>query len=188
MRRIFSDYAYGPGPRDNCWWDETIAAPIWPEQRGEAQVDVTVIGGGFTGLSAALHLAEAGVSVAVLEAETPGWGASGRNGGFCCLGGSKLSTKAMLRRYGEGATRSYAEGEAAAVALVADLLKKHQIEAETHSRGETMLAHSPRALEQMKRQVDHIRSASVEVAFHSKAELASVGMNGAFYGAQTTPV
>ena len=188
MRRIFSDYAYGPDPRDNCWWDETIAAPSWPEQRGEMQVDVAIIGGGFTGLSAALHLAESGASVAVLEAETPGWGASGRNGGFCCLGGSKLSTKAMLRKYGEDATRIYAEGEEAAVALVAELLQKHQIEADTHSRGETVLAHSPRALKQMKQQVDHISAAGEEVAFHSKAELASVGMNGEFFGAMTTPV
>lgn len=188
MKRIFSDYAYGPGPRNNCWWDETITAPDWPEQRGEMQVDVTVIGGGFTGLSAALHLAETGVNVVVLEAESPGWGASGRNGGFCCLGGSKLSTKAMLRKYGEEATRTYAEGEEASVALVADLLRKHQIEADTHSRGETVLAHSPRALKQMKQQVDHIRAAGVDVAFHPKEELASVGMNGAFFGAMTTPV
>ncbi len=71
MRRIYSNYAYGPGPRDNCWWDETIPAPVWDSQTGEIRVDVTVVGGGFTGLSAALHLAEAGASVAVLEAERP---------------------------------------------------------------------------------------------------------------------
>jgi glycine/D-amino acid oxidase-like deaminating enzyme len=188
MKRIFSDYAYGPGPRDNCWWDETIAAPDWPEQQGEMQVDVAIIGGGFTGLSAALHLAESGVSVAVLEAEGPGWGASGRNGGFCCLGGSKLSTKAMLRKYGEEATRIYAESEEAAVHLVADLLQQHQIEADTHSRGETVLAHSPRALQQLQQQADEIRSAGLEVEFHTKEELPAVGMNGAFFGALTTPV
>jgi len=82
MKRLFPDYTYGPGPRTNCWWDETIASPDWPVLQGEMDVDVAIVGGGFTGLSAALSLAEAGVSVAVLEAETPGWGASGRNGGF----------------------------------------------------------------------------------------------------------
>ena len=45
------------------------------------RVSVAVVGGGFTGLSAALHLAEQGVDVAVLEQHEPGWGASGRNGG-----------------------------------------------------------------------------------------------------------
>jgi NADPH-dependent 2,4-dienoyl-CoA reductase/sulfur reductase-like enzyme len=52
-----------------------------PPLDGDRRVSVAVVGGGFTGLSAALHLAERGVDVAVLEAQEPGWGASGRNGG-----------------------------------------------------------------------------------------------------------
>ncbi|MEP1329259.1 FAD-binding oxidoreductase [Pseudophaeobacter sp.] len=188
MRRIFSSYAYGPGPRDNCWWDETIDAPDWPCQTGDISADVTVIGGGFTGLSAALHLAEAGASVVVLEAESPGWGASGRNGGFCCLGGSKLSTKAMQRRYGAKATETYEAGEEAAVALVADLLRNHGIEADTHSQGETRLAHSPRALDKMMREAEEIAASGGVPNFQTKGQLASVGLNGAFYGALTTPV
>jgi len=55
--------------------------PSWSPLAGEAETEVAVIGGGFTGLSAALHLAEQGIAVTLLEAETPGWGASGRNGG-----------------------------------------------------------------------------------------------------------
>ena len=72
MKRIFPDYSYGPEPCARCWWDETIVAPDWPNPDGDLSVDVAIIGGGFTGLSAALHLAGEGVSVAVLEAETPG--------------------------------------------------------------------------------------------------------------------
>ena len=52
-----------------------------PSLEGEVEVDVCVVGGGFTGLSTALNLAEKGYQVAVLEAERVGWGASGRNGG-----------------------------------------------------------------------------------------------------------
>lgn len=55
--------------------------PARPRLAGEARADVAIVGGGLTGLSAALHLAEAGVSVAVLEQARVGWGASGRNGG-----------------------------------------------------------------------------------------------------------
>ncbi|RME17893.1 MAG: FAD-binding oxidoreductase, partial [Alphaproteobacteria bacterium] len=55
-------------------------APL-PEARGEITCDVAIIGGGYTGLSAALHLAEAGLDVIVLEAQRVGFGASGRNGG-----------------------------------------------------------------------------------------------------------
>ncbi len=63
-------------------WTATANAPLdCLPLEGAAETDVAIVGGGFTGLSAALHLAEAGVAVRLLEAETPGWGASGRNGG-----------------------------------------------------------------------------------------------------------
>jgi gamma-glutamylputrescine oxidase len=58
--------------------DRTLAFPALAES---GRVHVAIVGGGYTGLSAALHLAEAGIDVAVLEAERVGWGASGRNGG-----------------------------------------------------------------------------------------------------------
>ena len=57
------------------------APPTRPALEGEARADVAIIGAGLTGLSAALHLAEQGVSVVVLEQARIGWGASGRNGG-----------------------------------------------------------------------------------------------------------
>jgi glycine/D-amino acid oxidase-like deaminating enzyme len=61
---------------------ETARPPVpTPPLDGDLRCDVAVVGGGYTGLSAALHLAEAGIDVAVLEAHEPGWGASGRNGG-----------------------------------------------------------------------------------------------------------
>jgi glycine/D-amino acid oxidase-like deaminating enzyme len=56
-------------------------APETPALDGDRSVSVAVVGGGFTGLSTALHVAEQGVAVAVLEQHEPGWGASGRNGG-----------------------------------------------------------------------------------------------------------
>ena len=55
--------------------------PLRPELQGRVDVDVCIVGAGYTGLSSALHLAEAGYKVAVLEAAKVGWGASGRNGG-----------------------------------------------------------------------------------------------------------
>ena len=188
MRRIYSDYAYGPGPRDNCWWDETISAPAWPILNGSVEAEVAIIGGGFTGISAALHLAQSGVKVAVLEAESPGWGASGRNGGFCCLGGSKLSSAAMRRRFGDLATDTYQAGEIAAVTLVRDLLDRFEIDADTHSRGETQLAHSPRAMQRLRAEATDLARTGNEVDLLEADQLAEQGLNGAFYGALTTPV
>lgn len=62
------------------------AAPEHPSLEGDLDCDVCVIGAGYTGLSAALELAQNGYDVVVLEAETVGWGASGRNGGQVCTG------------------------------------------------------------------------------------------------------
>jgi glycine/D-amino acid oxidase-like deaminating enzyme len=61
--------------------DTARPAPDTPPLDGDRMASVCVIGGGFTGLSAALHLAEQGTDVVVLEQHEPGWGASGRNGG-----------------------------------------------------------------------------------------------------------
>jgi gamma-glutamylputrescine oxidase len=64
------------------WYEDTVGErPRYPALDGDRRVDVVVIGGGFTGLSAAAHLAKAGASVALIEAHRFGDGASGRNGG-----------------------------------------------------------------------------------------------------------
>jgi len=182
MRRIFSDFAYGPGPRSGCWWDETIAAPDWPQLQGDQTVDVAIIGGGFTGMLAALHLAEASASVAVLEAQTPGWGASGRNGGFCCLGGARLSEPAMVRQYGESSANEYWQTERDAVDLVDRLLTRLDLDVDRHSQGETQLAHNARAMAGLR------RKAGANGVLTEAADLAEQGLNGPFHGALTTPV
>ena len=78
------DASAGDGPT-SFWLDASPAGPVRPSQRGEAIADVAIVGGGFTGLWTALALAETdpALRIVVLEAETVGYGASGRNGGFC---------------------------------------------------------------------------------------------------------
>jgi glycine/D-amino acid oxidase-like deaminating enzyme len=83
-------------------WAATASSPAGSYDRlsGRAEADVVVIGGGFCGLSAALHLAELGASVCLLEAQTIGYGASGRNGGQANPG-VKLGEEALATRFGE---------------------------------------------------------------------------------------
>ena len=183
MKRIFPVFAYGDGPRRGCWWDETAPAPDWPVARGEIAADVAIIGGGFTGVSAALHLAEAGASVALLEAREPGWGASGRNGGFCCVGGAKISDQALICRYGAAERDAFRRAERAAVRFVAGLLERLDIAADTHSRGETQLAHNRRAYARMVKQAE-----AGEGALIPPERLAAEGFGGPFFGAITYPV
>ena len=61
---------------ENVWAETAVAETIYPPLADSIRADVAVIGGGYCGLSAALHLAEAGTQVVVIEAHQPGWGAS----------------------------------------------------------------------------------------------------------------
>ncbi|TQS70409.1 FAD-binding oxidoreductase [Rhodobacteraceae bacterium] len=70
-----------PSLSNSLWTACTEDKPAQSRFLADADTDIAIIGGGVTGLSAALHLAEAGQNVRVLEAQSPGWGASGRNGG-----------------------------------------------------------------------------------------------------------
>lgn len=143
MKRIWEPRAYSNAVRARCAWGLETG---WRGLDGDLDTDIAIIGGGYTGLSAALHLAEAGEAVTVLEAEAPGWGASGRNGGFCCLGGARVSDATLRRRHGPGADDDWLTAEAAATDLVADLLDRHAIRAEVHSDGELALIHRKRFL------------------------------------------
>lgn len=87
----------------SLWAATASAGPDLPPPAGDLRADVLVIGGGLQGLSSALHLAEAGVSVALLEAEGLGHGASGRNGGQV-IPGLKDDPDALDRLWGEAAT------------------------------------------------------------------------------------
>ena len=189
MKRIFGTYAYGAGPRDGCWWDQTVAAPAWDRLDGDTDVDVAIIGGGFTGVSAALHLAEAGVGALVLEAESPGFGASGRNGGFCCLGGAMLKEPAMTRTYGAEAAAEYWRAEAGAVHFAEALIDRLQIDVDRHSNGETQLAHRPKDMEKFRRRAEQmVRDGEGEPILTEAKDLAAQGLAGPFHGALTTPV
>lgn len=112
-----------------------IDAPPLAESRNAS---VVVVGAGFTGLSAALHLAEQGVDVVVLDAGQPGWGASGRNGGQVNPG-LKHEPAGIIRDFGPDLGQRMIALSGGAPQRVFDLIERHQIQAEAH-RGGTMRA------------------------------------------------
>ena len=98
-----------------------------PAAQGDISADVCVIGAGFTGLSSALHLAERGYDVVVLEAERVAWGASGRNGGHAGVG-QRVEQAQLERKLGlERAQKLWGLG-LEAVALIRELVSKHRID------------------------------------------------------------
>jgi gamma-glutamylputrescine oxidase len=117
-----------PGEHAPSWYAATAEIPLAaPPLLGEAQSDVCVVGGGFTGLSAALHLAEAGYDVALLEAHRVGWGASGRNGGQ--MGSGQRQGQGWIRNAAglEAARRFWSMAEEAK-ALVRARIARHGID------------------------------------------------------------
>ena len=153
MKRIFPDYTYGVGPRVACHWDKTVTLPEYPQLTGDIVADVCVIGSGFTGLNAALTLAKAGTDVVLLDAKQPGWGASGRNGGFCCLGGGKASDAFLDRNFGKTARMEWRQTEKDAVQYVSDQIQNAAWEVDRHSKGETILAHRPMSLDRIGQEI-----------------------------------
>jgi glycine/D-amino acid oxidase-like deaminating enzyme len=129
----------------SIWTATAGPAPDCPPLAGERRADVAVVGGGFTGLSAALHLAERGAEVVLLEAVEPGFGASGRNGGQV-IPGLKIDPDEMMQRFGPERGARLAELAGGAADLVFDLVKRHGIECDARQGGWIKAAHAPGAL------------------------------------------
>ena len=100
----------------------------YPVLAGEHRCDVAVVGAGFTGLSAALHLAERGYDVAIIEARRIGWGASGRNGGQLIDGMVEVEKiNEIGRKYGESAASTVRQIGIECRDAVLDRIKKYRI-------------------------------------------------------------
>jgi glycine/D-amino acid oxidase-like deaminating enzyme len=114
---------------------DTAERPLpTPPLEGDVRADVMVVGGGFTGLSTALHLAEKGAKVILLEAEEPGWGASGRNGGQVNPG-LKHDPDIVERDFGADLGGRMNALAGAAPGQVFDLIERHGISCEARRNG-----------------------------------------------------
>ncbi|WP_328702964.1 NAD(P)/FAD-dependent oxidoreductase [Arenibaculum pallidiluteum] len=115
-------------PHAASWYSATATpVPDRPALEGPVECDVCVIGAGYTGLSAALHLAERGYSVVLLEAQRVGWGASGRNGGQIVTGFNP-SIGTLARLVGREDAHRLWEMSEEAKALIAERVARHAID------------------------------------------------------------
>jgi gamma-glutamylputrescine oxidase len=112
---------------DSYYAATALPAPGRPPLDGSAECDVCVVGGGIAGCSAALHLAERGLKVILLEQHRVGWGASGRNGGQA-LPGVAAGRSRMEKLVGAEAARTVWDVSVEGLELVRQLIAKHHID------------------------------------------------------------
>jgi gamma-glutamylputrescine oxidase len=169
-----------PGEYPASWYAAT-ATPVapFPKLQGEVRADVCIVGGGYTGLSAALHLAERGYQVVLLEAHRAGFGASGRNGGQVGSG-QRLDQDDLERMVGLGDARRLWDMAEDAKALVRDLILRHAMPVTFHPgiahacRSDAEVAHAHAYAEKLRRDygyeaLEPLDRAGIEALIGSRA-------------------
>ena len=160
-------------PKEKNFWLTTVEAPQIRSRDLPQAVDVAVIGGGFTGLSAARTLAKGGAKVAVLEAENVGWGASCRNGGMV-LSGLKLGTSTLVARYGRDATKRMYAASLESIDCVETLVREESIECDFSRCGHLEVACKAKHFEDFRRGAETIeREFGHKLRIVEKTELRS---------------
>ena len=157
----------------NLYRDTAEPAAATPPLDGDIRADVAVVGGGFTGLSTALHLAEQGAQVVLLEAEEPGWGASGRNGGQVNPG-LKHDPDTVERDFGQDLGRRMNALAGAAPQYLFDLIQRHGISCEARRNGTLRAATAPKHAAAVRVTVEQLRQRQAPVELLSGKELADM--------------
>src|SRR5258708_22147380 len=174
--------------QEHNYWLTTTNFPK-PEPRPlTTRVDVAVIGAGFTGLSASRTLAKRGAKVAVLEAETIGWGASSRNGGMV-LTGMKLGVNQLISMYGRERTQRMYAVSIASIDCVEQIVREENIECDFGRCGHLEVPRKQNNSNDTARQADVIaREFNHKLRVVQKNELnAEIGSN-IYYGGMVDEV
>jgi gamma-glutamylputrescine oxidase len=160
----------------------TPPLPNYPSLAGDTETDVCIVGAGYTGLSAALELAEAGYRVVMLEARNVGYGASGRNGGQICTGFSSGQDKIEAQLGKADARRCFDLAEESK-ALLKDRIARHAIDCDLRWGYLSVIpkAHQMDDLREWKEELDELGYPNTQVL--TKAELAEKLESQAYHGA-----
>ena len=153
MKQLYDKAIYDFNTPIKSYWEDVshFDQSRFPKLVGDHSCDVCVIGGGFTGISTAYHIAKKyGGDVRLLEAGHFGFASSGRNAGFCCLPSTKLSINQLIKRYGMDETKKFFASQIEGVDLLASLIADNNIECEKIGTGNLDVVHHPSSIEELK--------------------------------------
>jgi len=166
----------------NVWEETAVAPPPVPPLEGSHAASVLVIGAGYLGLSAALHLAEAGVDVLVADAEMPGWGASGRNGGQV-IPGLKYDPSELEVMFGrERGTRIW-QFAGAAADFVLDLVARLALDCSARRATWIQGIHSEKAAARAQQRVDDWIKRGARVEYLDRTRVGAIAGTDVYLGA-----
>ena len=152
-------------------YEETAEPPVaTPPLDGDHRADLAIVGGGFTGLSTALHAAERGGTVVLLEAQAPGWGASGRNGGQVNPG-LKHDPDVVEREFGAEMGARMVKFAGGAPALVFDLIQRHEIRCDSVQCGTLRTAVHPKHVAAIRKLAEQYVRRGAPVEYLERAAL-----------------
>jgi glycine/D-amino acid oxidase-like deaminating enzyme len=170
-------------PLPKSLWASTATPTVsYSPLKGHITADCVIVGGGFTGLSTTLHLAERGLKAVLLEANEPGWGASGRNGGQV-IPGLKLDPSEMRAKYGEDLGRRLTKTVGGTADLVFDLIKRHSIDCDAARMGWIQGAPGPKGMAEVRRRVEEWSAEGADVAVLDADQVRSRVGGGDYVGA-----
>jgi glycine/D-amino acid oxidase-like deaminating enzyme len=169
--------------KEKVFWHDTTEMPQDENPLPlPPKVDLAVVGAGIPGLSAARQLAKRGMSVAVLEAETIGWGASSRNGGMA-LTGLKLDAEVVESRYGRDLTRQLFDDSLASLTTVEQIVSQEQIDCGFTRTGHLLVANKPAHFDALQREAEwYAQHFNHQTRPISKSELQSEIDSDVYYG------
>jgi glycine/D-amino acid oxidase-like deaminating enzyme len=171
----------------SLWYATAAPAPDLRPLEETVDTDACMVGAGYTGLSTALHLAERGVRVAVLEAEQVGYGCSGRNAGHCTPTFHFYSIPKVRRMLGEPYAERLVRRQTDGANLVDELVQRYAIDCEWQQTGYLHAAHTPSAVSKLERHNDTYRALGKETRVLDRSETARLTGSERFFGAWYHP-